>query len=442
MPDIEVRGHSRFDRQASIFLRFCAGFLDFLIGAWIVAGIYRARGWDPALDWKLAPIFAGAILIPWLLIRWIVGASIGEHLWKTRGGKASFRETSDTIRATILTAVVFAVGCYAFDQKVLSHPYWSTQYPIFIDPPHESALASKDRRVLSFFYTLAPWPLKIGGKPVFYSIPYEVGPPKRFIGHIEADWLASTVRVSFEGPKTPIEFQSRAMNREEVHFCFTTSPWLTPSCVETRRLVLERHLSELRGLGYAQFEVAWFFTVNDGIPAAEGAQGVRLRARDGSRTQDRYILISPQGLHQSLAISYPESLEGLSARDSFLISLGALRISEDLSQGRAWTDRVLQSTQLNALPALSDPDYLEKLAQIQAVLVSKISIDPASFDPYYHLAGANLMLLKYCVKHPDTSLSALAQSMVDRMDLFAHDVSPRNPRLAELDRLLQDAKQF
>lgn len=436
--EIEVRGHSRFQRRASIFLLFFAGLVDFLIGALASWGIYRSENWDPALDWKLAPILAASVLLPWILARWALGSSLGERIWKTREGKTGIRENSDNLKAIFLTLVLLGGASYALQTFVLTHPYWSTGSPVSI----EAQLPPSDWRVLSFFYTMAPWPVHVNGKPVFYSVPYEVGPPKRFLGHIESDWIKGSVRVSFEGPKTPIEFQSRVLNRSAVHECFLTSPWLAPACVETRRLVLERHLEELRGLGYAKFEVSWFSSGNTALPDEERAQGIRLRAHERSRIQDRYILITPQGLHQSISISYPPTPEGFNARDSFLVSLGTLRISEELTQGRAWTDRILQSTELGNLPPTSDPKYLENLAQIQALLISKISVDPGTFDPYYHLAGSSLLLLKYCMKHPDAELAGLAQAMVERMDRYAHDVAPHNPRMAELDRLLQDAKQF
>ena len=434
----EIRGHSRVERPASLFLLFLAGLFDSILGFLLLECVYWLFHLDPLVDWKLAIGLAATILIPWAIARRVMRASLGEKIWRTREGKTGIREASDNVRASILTLSVFAAACGVFHTQIGTHPYWTVGREIRFT----AALPPNEWRVLSFYYTMAPWPVAMEGKPVFYSIPYEMAPPKRFIGHIESEWIRSSVRVVFEGPKTPTEFQSRVRNRAAIHDCILSSPWRAPRCAEVRKLTLDRHLEELRASGYTQLNVDWFSSENPAIPEDQRAQGVRLRAQAGDKFQDRYILITPQGLHQTIAISYLDNVEGHDAERDFEIALGALRISEDLSQGRAWTDNILQSTHLTDLPPATDDDYLQSLSQIQSLLVSKLSVDPGLFDPYYHLAGSHMLLLKYCVKHPDPGLKSLAQAMVERMDRFAHDVAPRHPDVSELDRLFQDAKQF
>lgn len=423
-------------------LMFFAGVVDTLAGLFLVEVFYTVLKLDPLMDWKLTVALAIAILGPWGAARRALGASFGEKIWKTREGKTSVRESSDNLRAILLTIGLAAITVGIFERKIAPHPYWvrgqEVDFPAVMPP--------SDWRVLSFYYTMAPWPTRVGGNPVFYSIPYEMGPPKRFLGHIESDWIRSSVRVSFEGPKTPMEFQSRVRGRQAIHDCVLRSPLFAPQCAEIRRLTLDRHLDELRALGYTKVELAWFSSENQAIPSDQRAQGVRLRGHQVSgideRIQDRYILITPQGLHQMISVSYFDNAEGRDAEHDFELAIGALRISEDINQGRAWTDSTLESTKLGELPPITDEDFLTAISEVQGLLVSKISVDPGMLEPYYHLAGSYLLVLKYCLKHPNPELKSLAQAMVERLDRYGHDVAPQHPRIADLDRLSQDAKQF
>jgi hypothetical protein len=449
--ELEVRGHSRFDRKAGLGSRLLSWVADFFFGICLTEILYVACRLEPVLDVKLgvlAVFFTLGLAIP---CRKFLGGSLGERIWRIHGGLTRAREPSYDWIGSFLTFCLIAISVAVFETKIATHPYWSEAETIRL----QATVPPSDWRVLAFYYSLAPWPVSIQGRPVFYSAPYEVGPPQRFIGHIESDWIHESVRLRFEGPKTPMDYQSRALSREELKKCFSNSPLsyllMNPSCVDIRRKTLERSLEELHDEGYAQFETSWFYVDNPALSDDLRTQGVRLRARAlgllKARIQDRYILISPNGIHQTIALSYLENEEGISAERDFKTSLGALQISEDITAGRAWVDHLLESTKLSQLPATTEgPGYLETLAQIQSVLISKLSVDPASFDAYYHLAGSDLLLLKYCAKYSDPDLKSLAQAMVERLNRYAHDVSAKytenNSKLPMIERLAQDARQF
>ena len=198
--EIEVRGHSRFQRRASIFLLFFAGLVDFLIGALASWGIYRSENWDPALDWKLAPILAASVLLPWILARWALGSSLGERIWKTREGKTGIRENSDNLKAIFLTLVLLGGASYALQTFVLTHPYWSTGSPVSI----EAQLPPSDWRVLSFFYTMAPWPVHVTVS--LFSIRFLTRSVRRNASSVTSSRTGSKVR--FASPSKARKLQS------------------------------------------------------------------------------------------------------------------------------------------------------------------------------------------------------------------------------------------
>jgi hypothetical protein len=444
---IEVRGHSRFDRAAELRFRALAWIVDFFAALLLIEILYLTTGMDPVLDIKLGLLFAVLFLGIAVPFRKYLGGSLGERIWRISKGRTRYRDTAHVWLGSFLTALLITASIGSFEWNIATHPYWSTSEALKL----QASVPPADWHVLAFYYTLAPWPTTVDGHPVFYSVPYEVGPPQRFIGHIESDWIHESVRLRLEGPKTPMDYQSRALTREQLKECFLDSPLLNPRCVDIRRTTLEKSLQELHDEGYTKFETSWFYVDNSTIPDETRTQGIRLRGRTSdlvkSRVQDRYILITPHGIHQSITLSYFDDEEGLQAEKDFRTALGALQISEEINPGRAWVDHLLESTKLSALESAADsPHYLEGLAEIQSVLVSKLSVEPSSFDAYYHLAGSSFLLLKYSTKHPDPDLKNLAQATVDRMNRYAHDVSQKatapDPKLPMLEHMAQDARQF
>lgn len=438
-PPVEVRGHSHFNREASRNLRFLAGFFDILVGVLLLEAGYWITHAPLILNWKVGPLLALNILMPWISARSVANITIGELIWQIRQGMTRVRSLADELRGSFLTLMILLACLGILKTQILSHPFWETSETIIIP----AQLPPSNWKYLAFYYSLAPWPIAVDEQPVFFSIPYELAPPRRFIGHIRSEWLGSAARLTLEGPKTPQEFQARIHTRNEIRNCFRTSPLLSPSCVEVRKLTLERPVKELRELGYAQLSVNWFVSENPAIPEEKQTQGVRIRATDGDQIEDRYILITPQGMHQSIALSYFDSAEGHQAENNLRITLGALQISEDLNQGRAWMDQVLQSTRLDQLNTSTGSSAdLRKLAQIQSLLISKLSMEPASFEAYYHLSGAEFLLLKLALRTSNAPLKSYAQTMIETLNRYAHDVAPQSPKIRELDRILTDSKHF
>ena len=217
---IEVRGHSRFERPASMALLFFAGMVDSLPGFLLVGASTSFFGLDPLLDWKLAltlavsssargysPARLGVLLVAKRSGRparknrgFVILRQPSGHCFDARGGG---RDSLSAFLRRSARSSLLGRGKKSFSSQFI--------------PPERLARA---------FVLLHDGPLadRVGGNPSFYSVPYEIGPPKRFLGHIDADWIKNSVRVSFEGPKTPMEFQSRS-RRQAIHDCVLRSPF-------------------------------------------------------------------------------------------------------------------------------------------------------------------------------------------------------------------------
>ena len=187
---------------------------------------------------------------------------------------------------------------------------------------------SEKWEILPFYFSMAAWPLEFEQESVSYRVPYEKGPPDRFLGHIEVFWKMPKIKVIFEGPKTPSLFQDRwtgeKLPREVIHTCLTEVASLFTlrfHCLEMREEMLLRHTREIQaelvgnarisGAVGAEWKMEWLNIANPVIPAAQQAQGILITAETKSNAIQRWILITERGSHQSIQLSY--SKEDLNA---------------------------------------------------------------------------------------------------------------------------------
>src|SRR5262249_4353881 len=132
-----------------------------------------------------------------------------------------------------------------------------------------------------FFYSLGAWPKEFMGRPVHYAVPYEKGPPTRFLGHVSARWDAPEIKVTFEGPKTP---DSGEINRAVIHSCLVPSEFSGGprpgmfECARIRGKTLKRHIEEVDAFSPSNWVLRWFRVENPAIDPRERAQGVFLGA--------------------------------------------------------------------------------------------------------------------------------------------------------------------
>jgi hypothetical protein len=191
------------------------------------------------------------------------------------------------------------------------------------------------------------------------------------------------------------------------------------------------------------WRIRWFIVENPAIPPQEQAQGIHLEALGRKYGQSRYILITAKGTNETIIASYPSLGEdGERARDTLEKVVESLRVSDDLGPGRAWVDSQLERVKLGELKEINDPKKLtDRLADIEAVLLSKISVDPKTFDAYFHLGGVAMMIAREGAKEKEPewlASSGLLQSLLR----YAKDIAPQDVRTTQLENLWLESKKL
>lgn len=501
-PTLQVRGESAYLLPASPALRGLALIIDLGV-AWIAFCVAIIGAKIPPVPhaWMAAALAVGTLALR-LLQRYLFGVTFGERVWDLRSGPNGPDGLGDWLRprlrqcnplpsntlslGTFLTLLSVIFGFWMGYETVLQHPLsqsapvveWDAYMPPLSLPgalsgtsPAAPALPREDRwSVMAFYYSLGAWPRTFQGNDVFYSLPYEKGPPIRFTGEVVARWSMPEVRVSFEGPKTPLKRDHSLFSRSEVEQCVTH--WLGGSlsgmmdCLDLREAVLERHIDALRLIKPVGWSMKWLRVNNPSLPASEQVQGIYLSAWNRGYGQDRFILVTEKGTQQTFVLSYTISPEGNHAQELFQKAIRSLRVSDDLSPGRAWVDTSLERVRLQDLAPVETSRYRQdygsflsfasRIADIQSLLISKITVDPQSYDAYFHLGGTSLLLARYASLQKSlpgvdrdlgranriSDLISQAKPMVQTAYRYAQDVGPGNKRTALLQGYWFDAQKL
>jgi hypothetical protein len=165
-------------------------------------------------------------------------------------------------------------------------------------------------------------------------------------------------------------------------------------------------------------------------------------------------MITARGTHQTFVLDYPMNEVGEAARNDFKNSVRSLRVSDDLTPGRIWVDQSLEKVDLRDVSKLGESmDAIQRLAEIQSLLVARISVDPKTYDTYFHLAGTALMLGRAAVKlrqfsppqgNPELAaeLLSVAKPTVQTAQHYAQDVAPKDKRNALLQNFWAESQKF
>jgi hypothetical protein len=434
--------------------------------------IFTALRWIPMPSTTTFLLLLLFVVGTWGVQKFILGVTLGERVWGLKSqGKLSFNPvllqaqpvsaSTQSIGSFLTLSSFFASIAIAYASIVL-HPVgmtassaeWEAFFPGF---DQAQPGIEKDRwAVMPFFYSLGAWPQSFRGKAVFLNLPYEKGPPERFAGEISARW-DSQVRVTFEGPKSPLSARKELYDRAEIEHCVLhlwDSLGSLPHCLTVRSDVLGRHIEALRRVRPSQLSLQWVKVSNRAISADQQLQGIYISGQNKTRGQDRFIMITPRGTHQTFVLDYPTNEIGTAAREDFKNSMRSLRVSDDLAPGRVWVDQSLEKVNLRDVSKLGESlDAIQKLAEIQALLIARISVDPKTYDTYFHLAGTALMLGRAAVKlrqfsppkgNPELAaeLLAVAKPTVQTAQHYAQDVSPKDKRNALLQSFWAESQKF
>lgn len=306
---------------------------------------------------------------------------------------------------------------------------------------------------LPFYYSAGQWPRSFKNQPIIYTFPYEVGPPKQFVGHIMAHWKMPHILVTFEGPKTP----HPKISRESIKNCFlTASKFEKLTCSLIKQQVLIRHITEIsRALSHSHLQLS---ATSSPLPlmiqwnlqwiSSDQLEGIFLQAHTSLSLEDRLVLITPQGQHQLIALRAPHDTEGSEAQELFFQSIQTLSLSDDLGLGRATVESTLQRVKLQEnFKNLDYPDLLEYLSMVQSLLLSRISVDPKSFDSYFHLGGTAFLLYTETKKliqsspRMDDGVSALIKILLKSSFYYARDINPNDPKIDQLENFYLESKK-
>ncbi len=474
-----VRGISAYNHSANVSLRIGALVTNF---SWIV-GIYallvRFAGFSPLPT----PATVGFTLLFsaffWHFQLGVFGQSLGTRAWKlkrlgTNGARFTGWELvfqclkfetklvrpdqlspALIFRGVLATSASIAVCVALYSSTVLSHPLFKKAEQLVL-PPFAPLTSDAERWTIApFYYALGAWPKFYGQTPVFYSIPYQKGPPANFVGKIHARWSAPEIRLTIEGPKTPPDLLSEAPSendRTRLRDCFLGPEDKARRCLFMREAALNRHIQEMQSLGPAKhWRLSWFRVNNPSLETAEQPQGIYLSVQRGSQAEERFILIGPTGIHQTLILERPSNESGRQAQILFENLVSGLRVSGNLDSARAWINRQLEQVQLANLESEKDSlRLLERLAEIQSLLISKISVDPKQLDSYFHLGGTSVLMLQHAKKHATElppqiareAISAIAKPQALSAHRYAKDVSPKDPRVQQLENFAYEARKF
>jgi len=438
---IEVRGYTSHNTLALPPLRALSHLIDFslvLLAVLITADYFRISPMPKLSLLLLSGTLASAY---WFPQKKFFGLTLGERAWllkskKTRLYQRDYLGPLAVFGASLITTLSLLITAHEFRSVVLGHPNWlaSEEWKLQSFSPN-----SKNWTVSPFYYLLGGWPKSFQGKPVFYSLPYEVGPPNHFVGHVTVYWEHPNISVTLEGPKTP----ERGATAAELRNCFLGSV-TSNHCLLLRETALTRHVQEITSTRHdtrRHWSMKWFHVENPLLSAQDAPQGIYLSARDRNSTQDRFIFINVNGTHQAIILRRPNNERGEMAFALLQNSIGSIRNSSELESGKAWINQTLEATQLKDLKTAPDNATVSaRIGEIQQLLISKITVDPADFNSYFHLAGTSLMLAKTSPEH--RLRIKLALDNLASAQHYARDVAPEDSRLVQIQNLDTEIHKF
>ncbi len=446
-PPPHVRGYSAYRAPAPWTLRIVVAACDALAVAAVWAALTRVEALGTVLVHPLgATLFLLLASVTVLATQVLAGATVGGWFWSVR--RFGFSSPQLVRRPDLLllgkgagaTALLTAGTLTLAHEAFTLNPYLlvadSRTLPAFLPPDANAGRWT----TAPFYYSIGAWPLRAGGRPVSFRIPYLKGPPSHFVSWVDTEWSGLDARLRLEGPKTPPGGHARG----DVRDCLRKAFPIFSRCGTVRLQVLERHVEEMkRSVDARRWSLDWIEVPNPAVPPEERPQGFTIRAEGILRFESRYVLLGPQGTHQTLILSGPLRESGAEARALLEQAIGSLRIPATLDIGRAWIDRTLSETRLEELfdpPEPGEPQngsYEDRVEQVRLRLLAKISVDPKTYEAYFHLAGLSSMLLGRGIA--DADARARETETLEAAAKYAADVKPDDPRTRQLEHL---ARQF
>jgi hypothetical protein len=217
----------------------------------------------------------------------------------------------------------------------------------------------------------------------------------------------------------------------------------------TRKRALDVYIQEAQAYGPKQWKLKWFQVKDRGLypgnapnkSEEDQTQGIYLRATSETQIMDRWVLINAHGTHQSIVLIRPNSNEGESAYSFIDQSIRSIKMDHQLESGRELINQALSEIDLDEIQKESNLNTrLNRLLDIQTLLISKLSLEPSSMETFFHLAGTSSLL----IQKPDPKhffWTSLAQSNLKASYLYARDLAPQDPKTAQIQALWMGLNQ-
>lgn len=342
---------------------------------------------------------------------------------ETRPGRAN-------IAVAIFAGTVFTLGStfYLWMRDPTLRPLPARTLALFAPDSANGA----DWQVLPFFYATGAFPVRLFAKPgapssemkgelsVEFSLPYEKGPPTRFLGKVTAFWRELDSRLTLTGP---LSVASPA-TPEALQRCF--GGWFR--CAADRRKIWTNSVAP-QIAGRTLVENFWFTTDNPFLGTDERPQGIYLRtSADRGRVREAYFLVGPKMAIQSLILDRPDRAEGEVASETLRKIVGSLRMSGDLQAPRAFVNPKLAALRIGPKSSLAE------LVAAEGYLLAKVSIEPKEVESFYHLGGLALTLFHAAKREGRVELAASSKTIVKSTLRFARDVDANSKRLGEMEK--------
>lgn len=369
----------------------------------------------------------------------IFGKTPGQHTfgieWRSLGGfrarrvydwlfsltLARAQTAPGTFGRLILVAsvLIFSLGSNAFlwMHDLTIRPFSKFEIPLFAPEPQD-----KKWIALPFFYATGAIPLTLGSEAesaVEFGLPYERGPPDRFIGKITLYWRGLDSRLIYTGPLT----LAAPENQAKLSRCFER--WM--GCTNIRRKLWRTSIGPFFD-GFSIIRNEWFRVENAFLPAEERAQGLYLRSRaERGRIREAYFLVGPKMAVQGLLLDRPEREEGETASQTLAQMVGSVRLSDDLAAPRAFINPKLAHLEIGPKSTLAE------MIAAEGFLLAKVSIEPKEAESFYHLAGLGITLFRRAKKEGRIELAATSKTIVKSSLQFVKDIEPESKHLREME---------
>lgn len=314
------------------------------------------------------------------------------------------------ILSTSVLAFAFGANAFRIVQDPELRPFTKGEVPLFAPDAKEASWIA-----LPFFYATGAIPI---GDTEF-GLPYERGPPNRFIGKITLYWRGLDSRLTLTGPLTLGEPSTQA----ELKDCL--SRWM--GCPRVRRKLWQTSVGSFFE-GREILKSEWFTVENEFLPTQERAQGIYLRSSsDRGRIREAYFLVGPKMAVQGFILDRPDRTEGENASQRLAKIIGSIRLSEDLAAPRAFINPKLAALKIGPQSSLTD------LISAEGHLLAKTSIEPKEAESFYHLAGLAITLYRRAKKEGHIELTASSKIIVKSALQFVKDINPESKRLPEME---------